>query len=293
MKLLALISASIAFAQTAPKPILEFTGKPLRIDSRCKPEEVRSLGLSCSLQEPCAVFIELSDVEAVGSKLFVSGNLHTSTQTLESILLASEDSGGTWTEPLDRIAGAGLDTIQFIDFETGWISGHILQALPRDPFLLITNDGGRTWRRRPIFGETRVSSISQFRFDSKTSGSMVIDKMQAGDNGMRHELYESLTGGDSWMLRQVDSRPLALKQPKNPAAADWRLQPEAATKAYAVQKRSGEKWHTVASFLVSATDCKPAEPPEPELQPPSEDPVPPVNLPRPPVKAPTLKRKNP
>jgi hypothetical protein len=296
MRLVAFFLAGLAFAQTAPKPMLEYLGKPLRIESRCKPDDLRSRGLGCSPEEPCPVFTELSDVEQVGAKIYLSGNLHTSTHTLESILLASEDGGRTWAEPMDRIAGAGLETIQFIDYETGWISGHMLESLPRDPFFMITNDGGKTWRRRPVFGESRVSAISQFRFDSKTSGAMVIDKMQAGENGMRHELYESLTGGDSWMLRQVDSKPLALKQAKSIVGADWRLQPEAATKAYAVQKRVGEKWQTVASFLVSATDCKPAPAAEPEAEPPSEDraaPEPPTVQPKQPGKVPTLRRKRP
>src|SRR5207244_658934 len=111
--------------------------------------------LSCSESEPCPVFLELADFEQVGARIFLTGNLHTATTTIESILLASEDDGKTWTEAAPRIAMAGLDRIQFIDFETGWISGQIQQTQPRDPFFLISHDGGKIWRKQPVWGDAR------------------------------------------------------------------------------------------------------------------------------------------
>ena len=65
-------------------------------------------------------------------------------------------------EPHPRIRSSGLDQIQFVDFQNGWISGANLTGAPRDPFLLITTDGGKTWRERPIFEETRVAAIEGF-----------------------------------------------------------------------------------------------------------------------------------
>ena len=56
-----------------------------------------------------------------------------------------------WTEPQARIPSSGLDQIQFIDFQNGWISGANLQSAPRDPFFCITTDGGKTWRQRDHF----------------------------------------------------------------------------------------------------------------------------------------------
>ncbi|HUS04962.1 MAG TPA: hypothetical protein VMZ52_01600 [Bryobacteraceae bacterium] len=275
MRLAGFLVAGLTFAQTPPKPALEFLGKPLQIESQCKPEDIRAAGLTCSPEEPCPVFLELTSVEPLGTKLFLAGNLHTATHTLESILLVSGDAGKTWIEPVSRLAGAGLENIQFLDYENGWISGHLLQSAPRDAFFLITSDGGKTWRRRPVFGESRVGAIEQFRFDSKSSGAMIIDRIQPGENGMRHELYESLTGGESWMLRQVDSKPLTLKNYKTSPDTGWRLRPDAATKSYRVEKRAGERWQTISSFLVAATDCKPASAAEAEIQPPTEDSVPP------------------
>ena len=59
------------------------------------------------------MFLELSNVEAAGNKIFLAGNLHTPTTTLYSILLATEDAGKTWIEPHPRIrfAGPGSDSV--------------------------------------------------------------------------------------------------------------------------------------------------------------------------------------
>lgn len=253
MRFLLLIAASGFLLAQIPN-----TGKPIKVTAQCKGEDVLVLGLTCSEEDPCPLFLELSDVELVNNRLFLSGNLHTATATLESILLASDDLGKTWTEPAERIAGAGLDDLQFIDFETGWVSGQIQQSLPRDPFLLITTDGGKSWRRAAVSGETRVGAVEHFHFDSKTYGVLLIDKIQSGENGMRHELYETMTGGASWSLRQVSPSPIAWKYPKT-QSADWRLRADAATKSYKVERRQGDRWLPAASFLVSAGDCKPQQ----------------------------------
>jgi hypothetical protein len=68
------------------------------------------------------------------------------------------------------------------------------------------SDSGKTWRKRPIFGENRAGTISQFWFSSRSDGALLIDRSQSGSES-RYELYESMTGGESWMLREVnDSR---------------------------------------------------------------------------------------
>src|SRR5580692_2363441 len=79
------------------------------LEYACPPEELEAFGLACSAEDPCPVFLELSSVEAVGAKLFVAGNLHTPSTTLYSVLLASEDGGKTWTEPVARMRAAALE----------------------------------------------------------------------------------------------------------------------------------------------------------------------------------------
>lgn len=262
----------------AEKLALQNTGKPMVVEYHCTEEDLGWAGLACTENDPCRFFLEISSIEAIGTKIFLAGNIHSPTSTLYSILLASEDAGKTWTEPFERIRGAGLDHIQFVDFENGWISGQVLQPLPQDPFLLISSDGGKTWRRRPVFGESRNGSILQFWFSSRSNGSLIVDRSDSGDSG-RYELFESPNGGETWMVRQVTDRLPKLRgvTASNP---DWRIRADAATKAFRIERRAGERWTSLASFLVLIGTCTTPErpavapPPEPALPQTEEAPAP-------------------
>jgi len=229
---------------------LENTGQPMRVPFECKPDVLQSLGLSCAEDDPCAVYLELAAVDSNGVRVVVAGNLHTSTVTLSSILLASADGGKTWTEPYDRIPLAELEQIQFIGLDRGWISGSIVQPLPRDPFFLLTTDGGKGWKRQPLFEDMQQGSIEKFWFDSPKSGALI---MTVGEG--KYELLESMTGGESWALRQTS--PTALKLEHSGAGnAGWRLRIDAKTHAYDVETRQAGAWQRVASFLVTVGTCK-------------------------------------
>src|SRR5690349_16043184 len=56
-----------AVAPTPPRPVLENNGKPMLVPFRCTDEDIHRAGLSCSEEEPCATFLELSAVAAVGN----------------------------------------------------------------------------------------------------------------------------------------------------------------------------------------------------------------------------------
>jgi photosystem II stability/assembly factor-like uncharacterized protein len=271
---------------------------PSHVPFQCTEDDVAAIGQTCSNTEPCAVYLELSGLDVVGPKLFVTGNLHSDTATIASILLASADGGKTWTEPHPRIRSAGLDQIQFIDFEAGWISGQLLLGTPKDPFLLLTNDGGKTWRAQPIFEDTHPGTIEQFWFDSRTSGALLIDRVQASETGARHELLETMTGGESWIPRETSASPIRLKRvrPASPNP-DWRLRADAASKSYRVEHQEAGRWTMIATFPVRIGECKAPEsnlsdaPPdsgngdaEPDKK--AEDPAAPN-------KPPTLKKKKP
>lgn len=259
----ALLALGVAWGQ-AP---LENTGKPMRVESPCSEEDIRALGLTCTAEHPCPVYLELAQMERVGEKIFLTGNLHTEAVTLMSVLLASADGGKNWHEPHERIRAAGLDQIQFLDYEAGWAAGYVLQPLPRDPFLLLTSDGGKIWRRRPIWGESKVGAIEHFWFEDRKHGLLWMDRTSSADGG-RYEFYESMTGGESWMLRQVVDR-LGAKPAGRPPNPNWRLRADAATKSYLIEQRA-PKWQTVASFLIAVGECKEtvAETPPPAEVPP-------------------------
>jgi hypothetical protein len=248
--------------QPAENPPLQNTGKPMIVDYRCGEEDIRLAGLSCTIDDPCPVFLELASVEAVGNRIFVAGNIHSSTTTLYSMLLASDDAGKTWREPYERVRLAGLDRIQFIDFENGWVGGEVQHPLPRDPFLLATTDGGKTWQAHPIFAEPQFGGILQFSFSSRTNGSLVIDRGRTGESG-RYELYETPNAGESWSLRQTNERPIQMKHSSGAAEADWRVRADATSKSYHIERRTGGGWRGVAAFSVSIGACKPPEIPVP------------------------------
>jgi len=247
--------------------VLENSGKPMRPPLQCTDEDIQVAGLSCTEEEPCPIYLELSALEPVGNKIVTVGNLHSDAATLSSILLLSSDNGKTWREPFERVRGATLERAQFVDFEHGWVAGETVQPLPRDPFILITADGGKTWRRQAIFDDARPGSILQVWFDSPTSGALVFDRGSSGD-GPRYELYESPTGGDNWMVREASGNPIRIKRmPAEPGNSDWRLRSDSATKANRIEKRQGAGWAPIASFAVEVGMCKPPAVKEPEPPP--------------------------
>jgi len=273
----------LAWAQSTPeKPAtpatLENSGKPLVPQFQCTEEDIHAFGLSCTEEEPCPIYLELSAIEPVAAQIIAVGNIHSGSATLYSILLSSSDGGKTWREAFDRIHGASLDRILFIDFEHGWITGQTVHPLARDPFVLITGDGGKTWRKQTIFEDSRAGSIQHFWFDSRNTGSLVFDRGQSAD-GPRYELYESATGGDNWMVREASDRPIRIRRmPAETGNADWRLRADAPSKSNRIEKRQGARWTSVASFAVEIGSCKPpkakeAEPP-PETEPETSVPKP-------------------
>jgi hypothetical protein len=262
--------------------------KPFQISGACSTEQVRQLALPCTTEEPCPLFMELAGAEQVGPRLLVTGNIHTGSATLESVLLISDDGGHTWAEAHARLAGAVLDQIQFADAEAGWVNGHVLANVPRDAFFLVTTDGGKTWRRRPVTSESRTGAVEQFWFDSRSSGRLVLDRVRAAENGLRYEMWESMTGGESWSIRQVDSRPIPFRRPER--TVTLRLRTDASSKTHVLERLEGERWSPVASFSVGAGQCAPEAPATPELPPEPAEPVP-SETPAPvsPRKPPTLR----
>ena len=228
--------------------------QPPAVVYECPPSDVEVFGLNCSEDQPCPVFLELAAVEALGNRVFVTGNLHTRETTLFSLLLASEDGGITWAEPAARLRNAALEQIEFVDPLTGWISGESIDPLARNPFLMMTTDGGRTWRQKPLFDDTKYGSIAQFHFDSKANGELVLDASQGRTT--RQELYASMTGGESWEVKQVSNKPLKLKSSRSAEQMGWRVRADAPSGTYRLERGGGRNWESVANFPVHAADCR-------------------------------------
>jgi len=247
---------TVAPATPAPAPVtLQNDGKPITLPFQCTADDIRWAGMTCSEDEACPIYLELSAVEGVGNRIFTAGNIHADAVTLYSVVLASSDAGQTWSLSNDSYRGAGFDHIQFIGPLTGWIGGQTLFPIPQDPFFLLTSDGGATWSAKPIFNESHFGSIQQFSFDSKTAGSVILDQGPGGDSD-RYSRYESLDGGETWLVKEQSKKPLQLKRSATPAP-NWRVRAEAATRSYRIERRQGDKWISVAAFSVRLPVCKP------------------------------------
>jgi len=228
---------------------------PANIDVRCTREQIDELGLSCTAEQPCPIYLELTSAESTTGRLFVAGNLHTNSATLSSILLASDDGGNTWSEPHPRITAAVLDQIQFIDLQDGWIGGHVMQNLPRDPFLLVTTDGGKTWARKPVSEESRTGALEGFWFESRNSGTLIVDLIRPNETGARHERYRTMTGGDSWTLEEVSARSLSLKRGPGREPV-WRVRADAKSRSFVLERNLGSgEWETTAKFPIEVGSC--------------------------------------
>jgi photosystem II stability/assembly factor-like uncharacterized protein len=248
--------ASLPAAAPAP-PVLLNNGKPMVAPFQCSAEDIQAAGFTCSEEAPCPIYLELSAAAASGNKYYLAGNIHSDAVTLYAILLGSEDAGRTWREINPRIRGAGLDHLQFLDSETGWAGGQQLFPLPQEPFVLLTTDGGKTWRQQSVFGENaenHFGSIERLYFASKSAGSVVIDRSQGGDAGP-YALYESTDGGETWTIKEQSNKPLQIKGAPT-ADAEWRVRVDGPTKAFLMERRQGERWTSHAAFAVDMGACK-------------------------------------
>jgi hypothetical protein len=279
----ALLLALLPLIASAQEPVvLKNTGQPIRVPFECAEEELQAAGLLCTEEEPCAIYLELNAVAPAGRKIFLGGDVHATSGTLASILLASDDGGLTWKEPAPRVRHAAIDQLQIYDLEHGWAAGEVQYPLPADPFFLVTSDGGQSWRKRPVSDDGGPGSVQRFWFDSAKHGELIVDAGRNAEAG-RYVMWESETGGESWNLRSATVKMPSLKRAPPEGESDFRIRADAAAKSFQIEKRAGEsKWESVAAFLIEAASCK-VKPPvakEPPPEPSIPPAAPPANMPK-------------
>jgi photosystem II stability/assembly factor-like uncharacterized protein len=233
--------------------VLSNHGDPMRMPYACAEEELAAAGMSCTSAEPCAVYLELGAVAANGSRILAAGDLHGNSATLESVLLLSEDSGATWKEPTARLRGATIDQLEFNGLAV-WAAGESLYPLPRDPFVLLTTDGGASWRKQPIGEEDNPGSVQRFWFDSPQHGELIVDAGKTAEGG-RYRAYESDNGGASWNLTGGSDRPPKLKHAPPDENQEWRVATSKDGKAVGIERHFDGEWIPAASFAIEVAQC--------------------------------------
>jgi Sortilin, neurotensin receptor 3, len=232
-----------------------FGAEDIKLPFTCTPDDLQWAGMTCPENEPCAVFLELSSVSSGGGKVFVAGDIHSAQTTLYSVLLRSDDSGATWQEPVGRVRGEVLDHIQFENFEAGWVSGQRVIPLPGDPFLLITHDGGKNWRKAPVLPEGSPGFIQKFRFDSATSGRLVIDRGKSAEENPEYRLFETKDGAESWTSVEASTQPIK-NAPVQEESDLWRLIPDKGGKKLVLEHRAADKWVAATTFVIQVGECR-------------------------------------
>ena len=88
---------------------------------------------------------------------------------------------------------------------------------------------------------------------------MMIDRGQAGENGLRYELWESMTGGESWNIQQVDAKPIPFPGAAAPMKP-LRIRADAASKTFRIERQDGARWRSLAAFAVRWDNVNPSHP---------------------------------
>ena len=238
---------------TAPK--LTFRGEPLVLPLECWEEHLLRAGLVCNDVTPCTLVLELVAVGGLGDRIFIMGNVHSSAGTVSSVLLASDDGGTTWSEPIERISGASLEVFRSVGADRGWIGGQQWEADSSPiPFLLSTRNGGERWTRRNIWEQDdRNGMVLEFDFETETHGYLVIERTNTDVDPF--ELYESMTAGSSWSIRELTSEEPEI--PFDPADTPdrWRLRGDSSGGAYWVDEKQGDNWNPLAAFSFHVGTC--------------------------------------
>jgi hypothetical protein len=269
MMLLGFAFCALAQDSGGPASMLSNSGEPMKVGYVCPQEDLAAAGMSCSDDDPCPVYLELSNISAAGKRLSLAGNLHGPSATIDSILLVSDDGGMVWKEPVARIRGAAIDQVQLLDSMHAWAAGEMQYPLARDPFFLVTSDGGDSWKRRALTEEGAPGAVLKFWFESVDHGELIVDGGRTAPGG-RYAFYETRTGGDSWTILSKTAQPPRMRLAPTVENVDYRIGTDSKSHSYVIEKRVGEKWTRAAAFMVQVANCgsphsaPPAEPAAPD-----------------------------
>ncbi|MCB1020033.1 MAG: hypothetical protein KDC27_08895 [Acidobacteria bacterium] len=238
-----------------PKEPPKYSGETIEIPAECDPARLSALGLPCSAASPCEMSLELTAAGQAGEAVVVIGDLYSPSATIASVVLRSDDGGASWIEAHERITGAALDELHFSGDDHAWIVGRETIGGGHRPFLLASEDGGKSWRLRPIDeDEDFRGAVLQLRFDSPEHGFLILERPT--DKGDPYELRESFNGGRSWSLRQITAeRPALPGSRRRTPEPNVRVSEPSSDDLFLVEQREAGEWRTLGRFSAAAGVC--------------------------------------
>ena len=203
-----------------------YSGDPLLLPPPCDPALLEAAYLQCSDGAPCEISAEILGAARAGDRLWAFGDFRTSSATVASLLVVSEDGGETWTPPLEPIPGAALEAVEIEDADHGFLAGQReTGGATRQPFFAAMRDGGLYWQTWDVTAgqEERGGVIADFRFDGPEHGYLILERLSTDDDPF--ELYETYNGARSWSVRQISAEmPRMPGARRLPSVPDWRVE---------------------------------------------------------------------
>ncbi len=105
-----------------------------------------------------------------------------------------------------------------------------------------------------------MGAIQKFWFDTAEHGEVIIDAGRSAQGG-RYELSESHTGAENWNVVSHTTQIPRLRRAPAVEDVDYRIGTDSKTHSFTIEKREGEKWNRIASFLIQVANCGTAAPP--------------------------------
>ena len=63
-------------------PVLRNDGEPMALPYQCSDDDIQWAGMSCSEEEPCPLYLEVTGIETVGNRIILPANIHSESTTL-------------------------------------------------------------------------------------------------------------------------------------------------------------------------------------------------------------------
>jgi len=147
-----------------------------------------------------SVSLSVDSVAQLDDKVLLIGGSYSTTASMRSVLLRSDDAGRTWHDAGFWLTGSATGDIFVLDAQHAWAVVSWMVESWGAPFVVFrTTDGGKTWQRArqnlPIDKNIGVANDFGICFASPNDGVAWL----SGTTGIRYH-YLTTDGGMTWRL---------------------------------------------------------------------------------------------